>query len=194
MRLVQFTAYQMTDLVGEHLPYDTISLSDLLTEYGFTYTISADSKVSELFQKVFNRYSDYYLFELPTNEGDETIVLQKFRTWLGKFLNFYENTKVYYETLLGAYETKLATIMADIEATTENEVIFNDTPQVENGVLKGDDYATTYTKTASSTKSPMKTPIERLKDIQDSLRNIFYEWTTKANMLFIEKQEGRIFK
>lgn len=194
MRLVQFTAYQLTDLVGEHLPYDTISLSDLLTEYGFTYTISADSKVSELFQKVFNRYSDYYLFELPTNEGDETIVLQKFRTWLGKFLNFYENTKVYYETLLGAYETKLATIMADIEATTENEVIFNDTPQVENGVLKGDDYATTYTKTASSTKSPMKTPIERLKDIQDSLRNIFYEWTTKANMLFIEKQEGRIFK
>lgn len=194
MRLVQFTAYQMTDLVGEHLPYDTISLSDLLTEYGFTYTISADSKVSELFQKVFNRYSDYYLFELPTNEGDETIVLQKFRNWLGKFLNFYENSKVYYETLLGAYETKLATIMGDIEATTENEVIFNDTPQVENGVLKGDDYATTYTKTASTTKSPMKTPIERLKDLQDSLRNIWYEWTTKANMLFIEKQEGRIFK
>lgn len=194
MRLVQFTAYQMTDLVGDYLPYDSVSLSDLLTEYGFTYTISTGSRVSELFQKVFNRYSDYYLFELPTNEGDETFVLQKFRNWLGKFLNFYENTKVYYETLLNAYETKLSTIMADIEATTENEVIFNDTPQVENGVLKGDDYATTYTKTASSTKSPMKTPIERLKDIQDSLRNIFYEWTTKANMLFIEKQEGRIFK
>lgn len=194
MRLVQFTAYQMTDLVGDYLPYDTINFSDLLTEYGFTYTISTGSKIADLFQKVFNRYSDYYLFELPTNESDETLVLQKMRNWLGKFLNFYENTKVYYETLLSAYDSKLATIMTDVEATTENEVIFNDTPQVESGVLKGDTYATTYTKTSSKTKSPMKTPIERLKDIQDMLRNIWNEWTTKANMLFIEKQEGRIFK
>ena len=106
----------------------------------------------------------------------------------------YENTKVYYETLLNAYDSKLATIMADIEATTENEVIFNDTPQVESGVLKGDTYATTYTKTASKSKSPMKTPIERLKDLQEMLRNIWFEWTTKANELFIEKQDGRIFK
>lgn len=194
MRLVQFTAYQMTDLVGDYLPYDTLNLSELLTEYGFTYTIASGSKVADLFQKVFNRYGDYYLFELPTNDSDETLVLQKFRKWIGKFLNFYENTKVYYETLLSAYESKLATIMADIEATTENEVIFNDTPQIDDGVLKADDYATTYTKTSSTTKSPMKTPIERLKDLQDSLRNIWYEWTTKANMLFIEKQEGRIFK
>ena len=194
MRLVQFTAFQLSDLVEGAEPYDTINFGDLLTEYGFTYTIAEGSKISDLFQKVFNRYSSYFIFELPSCDIDNTLVLQKMRQWLGKFLNMYENTKIYYETLLNAYDSKLATLMADIEATTENEVIFNDTPQVESGVLKGDTYATNYTKTASKSKSPMKTPIERLKDLQEMLRNIWFEWTTKANELFIEKQEGRIFK
>lgn len=194
MRLLQMSVFQFSDLVN-YLPYDSgISLQSLITEYGINYTIETGSKVETLFKKLFNRFNNYELFELPTCETDELEVSKKFREWILKFLNEYENTKVYYETLIGSYETALPNIMKDVEATTENEVIFNDTPQVEGGIFKTNDYATTYTKSGSKSKTPMKTPIERLKDIQDNLRNLWKDWTNSLHKLFVEKQEGVIYE
>lgn len=194
MLLYNYAVYQFSDLVG-HEPYDTsVSLQSILTEYGITYTISTGSKVSDLFKQLFNRFNNYELFELSVADSSETRVLQEFRKWIIKFLNEYENTKMYYEALINGYESKMATLLSDIEATTENEVIFNDTPQVEGGIFKTENYATTYTKTGSTSKSPMKTPIERLKDLQDNMRNLWKDWTNELHKLFVEKQEGEIYE
>lgn len=194
MRTIPMNAYQFSDLV-EYLPYDSgISLQTLLTEYGINYTISTGSKIADLFKKLYNRFSSYEIFEMLASDSSETNIQQKFREWIVKFLNEYENTKSYFETLINAYETAIPNLMADIQAETTNEVVFNDTPQVEGGIFKTDSYATTYTKTGSISKSPMKTPIERLKDIQDNLRNLWKDWTNSMAKLFVEKQEGVIYE
>jgi len=194
MRTMPMNVYQFSDLVGLQ-PYDSgISLQSILTEYGINYTIETDSKIASLFKKIYNRFNNYEIFDISACDSSETKVLQKFREWIIKFLNEYENTKEYYETLINAYEVALPTIMSDVEATTENEVIFNDTPQVEGGIFKTDDYATTYTKSGSTSKTPMKTPIERLKDIQDNLRNLWKDWTNHFHLLFVEKQEGVLYE
>lgn len=194
MRIMPINVYQFSDLV-ELQPYDSgISLQTIITQYGINYSIEQNSMIETLFKKIYNRFNTYEIFELSACDSSETKVRQMFSSWLVKFINEYENTKVYYETLIKAYENSLPTIMNDVEATTENEVVFNDTPQVEGGIFKTNDYATTYTKTGSTSKSPMKTPIERLKDIQDNLRNLWKDWTNHFHLLFVEKQEGVLYE
>ena len=194
MRIMPINVYQFSDLV-ELQPYDSgISLQIILTKYEINYSIEQNSMIETLFKKIYNRFNTYEIFELSACDSSETKVRQMFSAWLVKFINEYENTKVYYETLIKAYENSLATIMNDVEATTENEVVFNDTPQVEGGIFKTNDYATTYTKTGSTSKSPMKTPIERLKDIQDNLRNLWKDWINHFHLLFVEKQEGVLYE
>lgn len=194
MRIMPINVYQFSDLV-ELQPYDSgISLQAILTEYGINYIIEENSMIETLFKKIYNRFNTYEIFETSACDSSETKVRQLLREWIVKFINEYENTKVYYETLIKAYENALPTIMNDVEATTENEVVFNDTPQVEGGIFKTNDYATTYTKTGSTSKSPMKTPIERLKDIQDNLRNLWKDWTNHFHLLFVEKQEGVLYE
>ena len=194
MRIMPINVYQFSDLV-ELQPYDSgISLQTIITQYGINYSIEQNSMIETLFKKIYNRFNTYEIFELSACDSSETKVHQMFSAWLVKFINEYENTKVYYETLIKAYENSLPTIMNDVEATTENEVVFNDTPQVEGGIFKTNDYATTYTKTGSTSKSPMKTPIERLKDIQDNLRNLLNDWTNHFHLLFVEKQEGVLYE
>lgn len=194
MRIMPINVYQFSDLV-ELQPYDNgISLQTILTKYEINYSIEQNSMIETLFKKLYNRFNTYEIFELSACDSSETKIRQMFSAWLVKFINEYENTKVYYETLIKAYENALPTIMNDVEATTENEVVFNDTPQVEGGIFKTNDYATTYTKTGSTSKSPMKTPIERLKDIQDNLRNLWKDWTNHFHLLFVEKQEGVLYE
>lgn len=194
MRIMPINVYQFSDLV-ELQPYDSgISLQTILTKYEINYSIEQNSMIETLFKKLYNRFNTYEIFELSACDSSETKIRQMFSAWLVKFINEYENTKVYYETLIKAYENALPTIMSDVEATTENEVVFNDTPQVEGGIFKTNDYATTYTKTGSTSKSPMKTPIERLKDIQDNLRNLWKDWTNHFHLLFVEKQEGVLYE
>ena len=194
MRIMPINVYQFSDLV-ELQPYDSgISLQTILTQYGINYIIEQNSMIETLFKKLYNRFNTYEIFEISACDSSETKIRQMFSAWLVKFINEYENTKVYYETLIKAYENALPTIMNDVEATTENEVVFNDTPQVEGGIFKTNDYATTYTKTGSTSKSPMKTPIERLKDIQDNLRNLWKDWTNHFHLLFVEKQEGVLYE
>ena len=194
MRIMPINVYQFSDLV-ELQPYDSgISLQTILTKYEINYSIEQNSMIETFFKKIYNRFNTYEIFETSACDSSETKIRQMFSAWLVKFINEYENTKVYYETLIKAYENALPTIMNDVEATTENEVVFNDTPQVEGGIFKTNDYATTYTKTGSTSKSPMKTPIERLKDIQDNLRNLWKDWTNHFHLLFVEKQEGAIYE
>lgn len=194
MRIMPINVYQFSDLV-ELQPYDNgISLQTILTKYEINYSIEQNSMIETLFKKLYNRFNTYEIFELSACDSSETKIRQMFSAWIVKFINEYENTKVYYETLIKAYENALPTIMNDVEATTENEVVFNDTPQVEGGIFKTNDYATTYTKTGSTSKSPMKTPIERLKDIQDNLRNLWKDWTNHFHLLFVEKQEGVLYE
>lgn len=194
MRIEQIYRYQLKDMFENKFPYDVVSLTDLLTEYGINYTIAENSHIQDLFQMVFNRFYNYVLFEIKPNENSQLNIEKLFAMWIRRFLNQYECTKMFYETLLDSYEGSKAKLMADVEASTDNEVIFNDTPQTAGGIFKTTDYATNYTKTTSKTKAPMKTPIERLKDLQDNLQNLWKDWSNQFHKLFLETQEGAYYE
>ena len=205
MKIRSYTIIQLKDLIGDYgyEPYshetsqghmENIDIAGILGDFHISYEWNPQSDLFEdLFTKLNNRFVNYCIFEIATDEASEEVIQAKMREWLVKFINEYENTRTYYETLIKKLNAVKDHLMDDIEATNENEVIFNDTPQTSGGVFKTTDYATTYTKTSSKSKTPMKTPIERLKDLQDNLLNLWKDWSNQFHQLFIETQEGSYY-
>lgn len=177
--------FNLEDMLGA-TPYEENpqALNDLLTSAGIHYTLTNPEKA--LWVKVFNKYSTCIVFEDDTETPSSAKFNSELYRFFVAFVNKLIDTKDYYETLVNIYDDKLSHLMAQVEADTTNEVIFNDTPQTTSGVLSGDTYATTYTKTKSVSNSDMKSPIERIKDIQDSLRNIWADWVQEFRHLFKE--------
>ena len=177
--------WNLEDLLNE-TPYEETptGLATLLTQAGVVYTATDLEK--ELWTRVFNKFSKCVVFETENDTPDLDIIEEEAYRFFVKFVNKILDTKEYYETLIGIYNSNLANLMGQVGATTTNEVIFNDTPQTTSGVLSGDTYATTYTKTTSTSLSDMKTLIERIKDIQDSLRNIWADWVAEFRHIFLE--------
>lgn len=181
-----YMTYQWTlQEILDEVPYSThVTLSNQFTYYSISFTVS--TILEELYTRILNKFYDAIIFETYTNAPDDSEKENKTRDFFVRFLNKYQDIKDYYEPLITIYEAKKATLMADIEAETTNEVIFNDTPQTTSGVLSGDSYATTYTKTKSTTKSQMKSPIERMKDIQETLRNYWADFVEEFRHIFLE--------
>ena len=153
-----------------------------------------DTNVEALWQRVVSRYYDDYLFSITKryDEGAPEVsdeIGQSFFRWIEKFLTFVAQTYEYYSTLLGLYASAKTDLMADIKATSKNNVSFNDTPQNPNtaGAYEGDDYITHFTKTTGETSSPLMSKIMRLKEIQDHYKSLMEDWCDKAEMLFIEE-------
>ena len=176
--------------ITEILPYEDMtdfSLASVFTNFDITYTIGLTSLITDLFKKVINKYSKSYIFVVNKEYvGDIEYLTGKVREWLVKFLNLYEDTKSRYETLIGLYNANLSKLLDQVEATSENEVFFNDTPQNSGGVFDSTDYTTNYTKTKNTSKSDIKPLIERIKDIQDNLKDIWREWLTDFERIFLE--------
>lgn len=181
-------AFTLSEIL-EYDPYDISgTLSDLLSSLGITYTIETGSKVSELFIKMLNHFPNEIVF-IANKEDDGEEIGTKFRAFMCRFLNMYEDTKVYYEVLINAYEDKKASLLAKVKSSSENEVFFNDTPQNTGGVFSGVDYTTNYTKTKNENESDLNTPIARIKEISDSLEMYWKQWLEDIERLFIENKE-----
>lgn len=184
MRYYKVYQWSLVEFLEEQPYQNVVSLSTIFTGLGINYSVT--TALQSLFTKVYNKYYNAIMFNSVSEDISSEEVQDKYYDFFVRFLNKYEDTKDYYEPLITIYEAKKATLMADIEAETTNEVIFNDTPQTTSGVLSGDTYATTYTKTKSTTKSQMKSPIERMKDIQETLRNYWADFVEEFRHVFLE--------
>ena len=114
----------------------------------------------------------------PEEIVDSSIDVDNLIEWAFKFINLLCQSYDYFNTLLVNYAASKDSLMADIKATSENQVGFNDTPQNPNtaGVYEGDDYLTHFTKTKGSTSSPLMSKIMRLKEIQDNYKDALNDW------------------
>lgn len=181
-----FTLGEMVDA----LPYEsTISLSTLLTSLNITYTIAEVSLIETLFNKLVNKYNDKIVFMLD-KEDDEELKTSSFRKWMSKFITLYEESKDYYEITIGLYTNNKNKLMDIVESSSINEVFFNDTPQNEGGVFDDTSYTTNYTKTKTTNKSQMNTPMARLKEVTDNLEMLWRDWLVEMEKLFIENIGG----
>lgn len=183
-----FTLGEMVD----KLPYEsTINLSTLLTSLNITYTIAEVSLIEVLFNKLVNKYNDKIVFMLDKQDAElEGATTSAFRKWMSKFITLYEESKDYYETTIGLYTNNKNKLMDIVESSSINEVFFNDTPQNEGGVFDDTSYTTNYTKTKTTNKSQMNTPMARLKEITDNLEMLWRDWLVEMEKLFIENIGG----
>lgn len=173
-------------------PYTTNeTLANLLTSLGLTFTPSQTSLIEELWKKVINKYYEGIAFS-SCKILDETELTNMKKKFITKFLNMYEDSKDKYETLINIFNAKKEDLFKEVESSTENEVFFNDTPQVEGGVFKGLEYTSNYTKTKTTNKSDLNTPMNRLIEIQNNLLKYWGNWLEMFERLFIESQEGSL--
>lgn len=162
-------------------PYGTqTTVATLLTVFGLTYTIPTGSKIEILWKKIINRfYSETIIIT-------DDIQVAKVQDWFIKFLNVYELTYDYYETLINLYEAKKTNLLDKVQSLNSASVKFNDTPQNASGDFTGDDYVTNYTKTEGESSSDFATVMTRLREIQDDYKRLWEDWLNEFHRLFIE--------
>lgn len=149
---------------------------------------------NELYSLVMGRYSEQYMIKIvkcPNEEPSDEDMSEAISKWVYRYVSLLNMTYDYYMTILLAYRDNKAYLMADIEATSSNMIKYNDTPQNANtnGVYEGDDYISNFTKTEGTSSSPLTTKINRLKEIQDSYKNVMRDWVNQFEKLFMEEQD-----
>ena len=137
-----------------------------------------DSNVEKVWQEVVSSNYKRFIMKSSNEIESPSIDLENIKEWAFKFINLLAQSYDYFNTLLVNYAASKDSLMADIKATSENSVGFNDTPQNPNtaGVYEGDDYLTHFTKTKGSTSSPLMSKIMRLKEIQDNYKDALNDW------------------
>lgn len=198
--------YSLADLNEEVKPFKVTSIKtflewaldcteEQLSGFQLPSDLSTNESIyNEFISLVFGRYYQMPVIKInkfvwegnPSNEE----VAEHFTRWGYKFISKLMITYEYYVPLINFYRSNKADLMADIVATSENAVAFNDTPQNANtsGIYEGDDYINQFTKTRGTSSSPLTTKINRLKEIQDGYKNVMADWVKDFEALFIEVQ------
>lgn len=194
MKIQEMTRLTINDIFGvEEYSANAPTLASLISSYTISYTIATGSLIESLFSKVLNEYNSYPVFDME-DSTDTTAKNKLIRSWLTKFIDNYEKTKDYYETLINAYTNNKTKLLDDVEATTTNEIFVNDTPQNTGGVFSGTDYTSNYTKTTNTSSSEMATKMTRIKEMQDCIVSMWHKWLEECHCLVLESQGGAFYE
>lgn len=186
-KLYAYTLSELRSYIGLGEVYandDTNTFAQILTALGIDISIPTGSLIADLFQKVMAKYNDefYHVGEAITDDNKDAIN----RKWIVKFITLYNESKDYYEKLINIYTSQESKLMDLIENENVNKVMFNDTPQTVSGVFEGEEYATHFTKSENTIKTPAMTPIMRIKEIQDSYKQVWRDWVNEFERIVIE--------
>lgn len=171
--------------------FNTVSLEGFIVPTDLT---TKKTYYDELISLVFSRFREHAVIKIDKkpSEAKPTVeeIQDQYSLWGMKFLALLNDTHDYYITLLDLYSTAKTHLMDDIVATSKNNVKFNDTPQNPNtaGVYEGDDYITHFTHTEGETSSPLTTKIMRLKEIQESYKDVMSDWVRSFEKLFYQEE------
>ena len=167
------------ELSGFQLPSDLTSNASIYNEFLSIF-------LGRYFEQAFIKINKLPYESEPTTEE----IQDKAIKWGYKFVSKLMMTYEYYVPLIKFYRDNKADLMADIVATSDNAVSFNDTPQNANtsGVYEGDDYITQFTKTHGTSTSPLTTKINRLREIQEGYKNVMADWVKEFEYIFYEVQ------
>ena len=199
--------YKIQDIEDSYIPFQKMNMTNFLkwlfgiepegnlNDYQVPSDLSSNASIyNELISLVFGRYYKFAIIKIEKNfyENDpkQEEVEEKFYEFATKFLSLLNETCEYYITLLTNYNSAKASLMADIKATSKNNVKFNDTPQNPNTaqVYEGDDYITHFTHTEGETSSPLMSKMMRLKEIQDNYRDLMSEWLKDFERIFYAEE------
>lgn len=135
----------------------------------------------EMLNRLFDRFRDSYCVFITKDEELEKETF-KFINNLSNILSMSFN---YYSTLINAYKSQENLLLNKIETINSSITRFNDTPQDE-GDFANDEHTTSINQFENTLSTDLNTPIMRLKEIQDSYKNIVLDWTNEFKKLFRE--------
>lgn len=169
-------------------PYDSNTFEDLFYEEFPNAPLwkqdhSSKDYLEELWQLTYARFYDHYTYsgDSETPEHEEIFFV--------RMINIIVMTYPKYSSLMKYYKDKEGLLMNQIETTGEGLARFNDTPQNEEAddEFEGDLHVTNITKTKSVSATDGVSPIERLKQIQDSYKMVLRDWSNEFEKIFIEE-------
>lgn len=143
--------------------------------------------IVDVFNLLQKRFANHYCFS--TLEQTELAGEKGATEFLIKLFNVIEYTYKKYSKIIDLYNENYATLMRQLETTTESGSRFNDTPQQAEVSLSYEDnvYTTNLTKSKSVTSADSNTPIVKIEEIMRNYRNILLEWLNEFDSLFVEE-------
>ena len=144
----------------------------------YTYATYIDKVLDNIYRLHNENYCVFVDLESSAStEGKRFIV---------KFLTLLNQTAPRYKLLLKLYKDEENKMLDKLSTTNSGLAKFNDTPQ-GSGDFSDDTHATNVTITSSTSQSEIKTPMERLKEIQDNYADTLARWSEEFNNLFLEE-------
>lgn len=160
------------------------SLSEIgTTSGGFVYTLTWANNVPAVINNVYRLHFENYCLMSDVELSSKST---QAKWWLLKFLTLLNQTAFRYKTLLSAYDSQKTKLLDKLSSVNTGLAKFNDTPQ-GSGDFSDDTHTTNITKTSSETQMEIKTPIERLKEIQDGFSDVLARWSEEFDNLFLEE-------
>lgn len=184
--------YDLTTEKRFDLPED---FATTIFKLGGFVNMNFDDNFKELFNRVYSKYSNEVIGEssfTPNFETNESGVIIDSNTqnlvynFLSSYLEIYEETKEYYLNLLNIYKDNINKLLDKVESTGSNKTYYNDTPQNSGGVFEEDLYTSSFNKMTSSSSTDLTTKMNRIKEIQDSMKMIIKDWLKEFRQIFIE--------
>lgn len=145
--------------------------------------------IADLLERIYCTYYNHYCIKTE----DATLKVEDVIIWLRKLVNIILNTYDRYAVLLKAYDDNKNKLMDKIKSVTTGIAVFNDTPQNAGTDEEfGDDttHRTNINKNRGESETDGNTLILRIKEIDDSFRNMMMIWLHEFDKIFYE--EGNI--
>lgn len=170
------------------ISYDYPQLLSLLTSNGnFNVEdariklITSTGSVLKLWQYICSRFINEYILIDDTKSDYKEFTAP----FLRKVLNILNGSYDRYNAIYEAFETQKSKLLNTIKTTQLGSAKFNDTPQ-GSGDYSDDAHTTNITLTKGETESDNLTPVMRLKEIEDSLNDILFNWSKEFEKIFVE--------
>lgn len=170
------------------ITYDYPQLLAILTSNGnfnvqnerINLLVTTES-VLKLWQYVCSRFINEYILIDDTKSDYKEFTAP----FLRKVLNILNGSYDRYNAIYNAFEMQKSKLLDTIKTTQLGSAKFNDTPQ-GNGDYSDDPHTTNITLTKGETESDNLTPVMRLKEIEDSLNDILFNWSKEFEKIFVE--------
>lgn len=147
------------------------------------------SQIMDVLNQIGIRHQSDILFALDEDEDTQDNADNCLFQWLLSFIFIANNTAPRYATMLDLYEDEKENLMKALKNTSNNHAVsrFNDTPQ-DTGDFEGETYATNVTigDVESTNEINPMTTMERLREIDESYRNIMLQWANEFDSLFLD--------
>lgn len=118
--------------------------------------------------------------------------LTDIRTWFTEhgplWLRWLRESKERYEPLITSFESIKDSLLGRVESVTTAQVKSSDTPQIETDPFDLN-YVSRADQSTTTLSSDVNTPIERFREVQEKLRNLYADWANEFNRFVLHSAD-----